>query len=192
MSWPSGSWICGRGHAWVQGARAGEEGVRGQLGPWLQLGCLSVGPPPRASPAGGRAAAGVRPFASSLQGRSKAREAAFPLAHHPLPAPPSPLSVVHVHVPYAHPRDPPAEVRAHTCVPALSAPHPSRPRRNQAALFGGNPRYENVPLIGRGSPPPTVSWAPQANAQTLLGRGVQLKRKPPGDPVNPSHRNRKE
>ncbi|XP_037347680.1 protein tweety homolog 2 [Talpa occidentalis] len=28
---------------------------------------------------------------------------------------------------------------------------------NQALLFGGNPRYENVPLIGRGSPPPTYS-----------------------------------
>ncbi|XP_070336132.1 protein tweety homolog 2 isoform X1 [Odocoileus virginianus] len=28
---------------------------------------------------------------------------------------------------------------------------------NQAALFGGSPRYENVPLIGRGSPPPTYS-----------------------------------
>ncbi|XP_037679325.1 protein tweety homolog 2-like [Choloepus didactylus] len=28
---------------------------------------------------------------------------------------------------------------------------------NQAVLFGGNPRYENVPLIGRGSPPPTYS-----------------------------------
>ncbi|XP_069728354.1 protein tweety homolog 2 isoform X3 [Phaenicophaeus curvirostris] len=27
---------------------------------------------------------------------------------------------------------------------------------NQAVLFGGNPRYENVPLIGRGSPPPTL------------------------------------
>ncbi|XP_017499493.2 protein tweety homolog 2 isoform X2 [Manis javanica] len=27
---------------------------------------------------------------------------------------------------------------------------------NQAVLFGGNPRYENVPLIGRGSPPPTI------------------------------------
>ncbi|KAF6097974.1 tweety family member 2 [Phyllostomus discolor] len=31
---------------------------------------------------------------------------------------------------------------------------------NQAVLFGGNPRYENTPLIGRGSPPPTVTWAP--------------------------------
>ncbi|KAB0400677.1 hypothetical protein E2I00_008302, partial [Balaenoptera physalus] len=28
---------------------------------------------------------------------------------------------------------------------------------NQAVLFSGNPRYENVPLIGRGSPPPTYS-----------------------------------
>uniref|UniRef100_G1PQ31 Protein tweety homolog n=1 Tax=Myotis lucifugus TaxID=59463 RepID=G1PQ31_MYOLU len=28
---------------------------------------------------------------------------------------------------------------------------------NQAMLFGGNPRYENTPLIGRGSPPPTYS-----------------------------------
>lgn len=33
--------------------------------------------------------------------------------------------------------------------------------RNQNALFGGTPRYENVPLIGRGSPPPSVRWAPQ-------------------------------
>uniref|UniRef100_A0A8C1AVF3 Protein tweety homolog n=1 Tax=Cyprinus carpio carpio TaxID=630221 RepID=A0A8C1AVF3_CYPCA len=33
---------------------------------------------------------------------------------------------------------------------------------NQSALFGGNPRYENVPLIGRGSPPPSVRWAPEA------------------------------
>lgn len=26
-------------------------------------------------------------------------------------------------------------------------------------LFGGTPRYENAPLIGRGSPPPTVTLA---------------------------------
>lgn len=31
--------------------------------------------------------------------------------------------------------------------------------RNQSMLFAGNPRYENVPLIGRGSPPPSVSKA---------------------------------
>uniref|UniRef100_A0A8C5H3K2 Protein tweety homolog n=1 Tax=Gouania willdenowi TaxID=441366 RepID=A0A8C5H3K2_GOUWI len=29
---------------------------------------------------------------------------------------------------------------------------------NQTALFGGNPRFENVPLIGRGSPPPSHSY----------------------------------
>nr|XP_057905781.1 protein tweety homolog 2-like isoform X1 [Doryrhamphus excisus] len=28
---------------------------------------------------------------------------------------------------------------------------------NQTMLFGGSPRYENVPLIGRGSPPPSYS-----------------------------------
>ncbi|XP_061606101.1 protein tweety homolog 2-like isoform X1 [Phyllopteryx taeniolatus] len=28
---------------------------------------------------------------------------------------------------------------------------------NQSMLFGGSPRYENVPLIGRGSPPPSYS-----------------------------------
>ncbi|XP_058232200.1 protein tweety homolog 2-like isoform X2 [Hemibagrus wyckioides] len=28
---------------------------------------------------------------------------------------------------------------------------------NQSMLFAGNPRYENVPLIGRGSPPPSYS-----------------------------------
>lgn len=38
------------------------------------------------------------------------------------------------------------------------------PSRNQAVLFGGNPRYENVPLIGRGSPPPTVRWATEAKS----------------------------
>uniref|UniRef100_A0A8C5CQI6 Protein tweety homolog n=1 Tax=Gadus morhua TaxID=8049 RepID=A0A8C5CQI6_GADMO len=32
---------------------------------------------------------------------------------------------------------------------------------NQSMLFGGNPRYENVPLIGRGSPPPSVGLPPQ-------------------------------
>nr|XP_033817812.1 protein tweety homolog 2 isoform X2 [Geotrypetes seraphini] len=38
---------------------------------------------------------------------------------------------------------------------------------NQAVLFGGNPRYENVPLIGRGSPPPTVCWAPSSTKSIL-------------------------
>ncbi len=47
-------------------------------------------------------------------------------------------------------------------------PHLSRVlssfHRNQTALFGGNPRYENVPLIGRGSPPPSVRWVPGAKS----------------------------
>lgn len=47
------------------------------------------------------------------------------------------------------------------------------PPRNQAVLFGGNPRYENVPLIGRGSPPPTVRWATGAKALWHPG-GVTL------------------
>ncbi|XP_062937238.1 protein tweety homolog 2 isoform X2 [Cynocephalus volans] len=38
---------------------------------------------------------------------------------------------------------------------------------NQAMLFGGNPRYENVPLIGRGSPPPTYSPSMRATYLTV-------------------------
>ncbi|XP_009067574.1 PREDICTED: protein tweety homolog 2, partial [Acanthisitta chloris] len=41
---------------------------------------------------------------------------------------------------------------------------------NQAVLFGGNPRYENVPLIGRGSPPPTYSPSMRA---TYLSVGAE-------------------
>ncbi|XP_037699213.1 protein tweety homolog 2-like [Choloepus didactylus] len=40
---------------------------------------------------------------------------------------------------------------------------------NQAVLFGGNPRYENVPLIGRGSPPPTYSTE-TCDTRWLFGR----------------------
>lgn len=53
----------------------------------------------------------------------------------------------------------------------------SRPCRNQAVLFGGNPRYENTPLIGRGSPPPTVTglpqqgWAEEFLSQVPVGEG---------------------
>ncbi|KAM4821740.1 protein tweety homolog 2 isoform X2 [Urocitellus parryii] len=38
---------------------------------------------------------------------------------------------------------------------------------NQAMLFGGNPRYENVPLIGRGSPPPTYSPSMRATYMSV-------------------------
>ncbi|KAM9044113.1 protein tweety homolog 2 isoform 3-T3 [Megaptera novaeangliae] len=44
---------------------------------------------------------------------------------------------------------------------------------NQAVLFGGNPRYENVPLIGRGSPPPTISIRPDCHAhRRLSAKGI--------------------
>ncbi|XP_061763674.1 protein tweety homolog 2 isoform X4 [Nerophis ophidion] len=48
--------------------------------------------------------------------------------------------------------------------PPLSNP-PMGDYMNQTALFGGNPRYENVPLIGRGSPPP--SYSPSMRATYL-------------------------
>ncbi|ELK12405.1 protein tweety homolog 2 isoform X3 [Pteropus alecto] len=38
---------------------------------------------------------------------------------------------------------------------------------NQAMLFGGNPRYENMPLIGRGSPPPTYSPSMRATYMSV-------------------------
>ncbi|XP_032068046.1 protein tweety homolog 2 isoform X1 [Thamnophis elegans] len=46
---------------------------------------------------------------------------------------------------------------------------------NQAVLFGGNPRYENVPLIGRGSPPPTYSPSMRA---TYLAVNDDFRRQP--------------
>lgn len=42
------------------------------------------------------------------------------------------------------------------CTHALLIPVSVHQFRNQSMLFAGNPRYENVPLIGRGSPPPSV------------------------------------
>ncbi|XP_053850483.1 protein tweety homolog 2 [Vidua macroura] len=44
---------------------------------------------------------------------------------------------------------------------------------NQAALFGGNPRYENVPLIGRGSPPPTYSPSMRATYLAVTDERVR-------------------
>uniref|UniRef100_A0A4W3KFZ9 Protein tweety homolog n=2 Tax=Callorhinchus milii TaxID=7868 RepID=A0A4W3KFZ9_CALMI len=46
--------------------------------------------------------------------------------------------------------------------PTSTAPAPEY--MNNTVLFGGNPRYENVPLIGRNSPPPSVRWASQGNS----------------------------
>ncbi|XP_016381122.1 protein tweety homolog 2-like [Sinocyclocheilus rhinocerous] len=46
--------------------------------------------------------------------------------------------------------------------------------RNQSALFGGNPRYENVPLIGRGSPPPSLYSQPYRNRYSPTMRATYL------------------
>ncbi|XP_051769700.1 protein tweety homolog 2 isoform X1 [Ctenopharyngodon idella] len=45
---------------------------------------------------------------------------------------------------------------------------------NQSALFGGNPRYENVPLIGRGSPPPSLYSQPYINRYSPTMRATYL------------------
>ncbi|XP_041077094.1 protein tweety homolog 2-like isoform X1 [Polyodon spathula] len=50
---------------------------------------------------------------------------------------------------------------------------------NQSVLFGGNPRYENVPLIGRGSPPPSPfkkkRYSPSMRATYLSVTDDQLR-----------------
>ncbi|XP_072312589.1 protein tweety homolog 2 isoform X2 [Eucyclogobius newberryi] len=54
----------------------------------------------------------------------------------------------------------PAAAAAGAAAAAAAAEH-----MNHTALFGGTPRYENVPLIGRGSPPP--SYSPTMRASYL-------------------------
>uniref|UniRef100_A0AAX7VQC1 Protein tweety homolog n=1 Tax=Astatotilapia calliptera TaxID=8154 RepID=A0AAX7VQC1_ASTCA len=49
-----------------------------------------------------------------------------------------------------------SQTSLHPPAPAVSNA-PMSEYMNHTALFGGNPRYENVPLIGRGSPPPSYS-----------------------------------
>ncbi|XP_047657122.1 protein tweety homolog 2-like isoform X3 [Tachysurus fulvidraco] len=44
---------------------------------------------------------------------------------------------------------------------------------NQSMLFAGNPRYENVPLIGRGSPPP--SYSPSMRTTYLSMTDAQIR-----------------
>uniref|UniRef100_A0A665U6M2 Protein tweety homolog n=1 Tax=Echeneis naucrates TaxID=173247 RepID=A0A665U6M2_ECHNA len=44
---------------------------------------------------------------------------------------------------------------------------------NQSMLFGGSPRYENVPLIGRGSPPP--SYSPSMRTAYLSMTDTQIR-----------------
>uniref|UniRef100_A0A1A8DX93 Protein tweety homolog n=1 Tax=Nothobranchius kadleci TaxID=1051664 RepID=A0A1A8DX93_NOTKA len=50
-----------------------------------------------------------------------------------------------------------SQASLHPPAPTVSNNAPMSEYMNQTALFGGNPRYENVPLIGRGSPPPSYS-----------------------------------
>uniref|UniRef100_A0A3Q3X8T0 Protein tweety homolog n=1 Tax=Mola mola TaxID=94237 RepID=A0A3Q3X8T0_MOLML len=52
----------------------------------------------------------------------------------------------------------------HPPAPAVSNA-PMSEYMNQTVLFGGTPRFENVPLIGRGSPPP--SYSPSMRATYL-------------------------
>uniref|UniRef100_A0A8K9X516 Protein tweety homolog n=1 Tax=Oncorhynchus mykiss TaxID=8022 RepID=A0A8K9X516_ONCMY len=52
--------------------------------------------------------------------------------------------------------------------PQTAAILPTSEYMNQSMLFGGNPRYENVPLIGRGSPPPSVRWPLTLEARSLV------------------------
>lgn len=104
---------------------------------------------------------------------------------------PSTLSMVCFHA-HSHMHTPlvPSCRNLHTaptpCFPLMSSL--STPR-NQAVLFGGNPRYENVPLIGRGSPPPTVSGAPgQSHGCGPCWGNTD---KTSANPENPMHKGRK-
>ncbi|XP_053709703.1 protein tweety homolog 2 isoform X1 [Synchiropus splendidus] len=59
--------------------------------------------------------------------------------------------------------------------PAPTVSHPTIPDyMNQTALFGGNPRYENVPLIGRGSPPPSIYSQQYMNRYSPTMRATYL------------------
>ncbi|XP_075999246.1 protein tweety homolog 2-like isoform X2 [Genypterus blacodes] len=56
---------------------------------------------------------------------------------------------------------------------AASNVMPSSEYMNQSMLFAGNPRYENVPLIGRGSPPP--SYSPSMRTTYLSMTDAQIR-----------------
>ncbi|KAK6312428.1 hypothetical protein J4Q44_G00180920 [Coregonus suidteri] len=57
--------------------------------------------------------------------------------------------------------------------PQTAAILPTSEYMNQSMLFGGNPRYENVPLIGRGSPPP--SYSPRMRTTYLSMTDTQIR-----------------
>ncbi|KAI4903788.1 hypothetical protein NFI96_016463 [Prochilodus magdalenae] len=57
--------------------------------------------------------------------------------------------------------------------PQTTSTAPAAEYMNQSMLFGGNPRYENVPLIGRGSPPP--SYSPSMRTTYLSMTDAQIR-----------------
>uniref|UniRef100_A0A4W5P3X4 Protein tweety homolog n=1 Tax=Hucho hucho TaxID=62062 RepID=A0A4W5P3X4_9TELE len=57
--------------------------------------------------------------------------------------------------------------------PQTAAILPTSEYMNQSMLFGGNPCYENVPLIGRGSPPP--SYSPRMRTTDLSITDAQIR-----------------
>ncbi|XP_030611546.1 protein tweety homolog 2 isoform X3 [Archocentrus centrarchus] len=61
----------------------------------------------------------------------------------------------------------------HPPAPAVSNA-PVSEYMNHTALFGGNPRYENVPLIGRGSPPPSIYSQQYRNRYSPTMRATYL------------------
>ncbi|XP_062875058.1 protein tweety homolog 2-like isoform X2 [Trichomycterus rosablanca] len=65
-----------------------------------------------------------------------------------------------------------SQTSLHPPPPAASNPPPPE-YMNQASLFGENPRYENVPLIGRGSPPP--SYSPSMRTTYLSMTDAQIR-----------------
>ncbi|MCI4385092.1 hypothetical protein PGIGA_G00046390 [Pangasianodon gigas] len=57
--------------------------------------------------------------------------------------------------------------------PPATSTAPPPEYMNQSMLFAGNPRYENVPLIGRGSPPP--SYSPSMRTTYLSMTDAQMR-----------------
>ncbi|KAJ7989947.1 hypothetical protein DPEC_G00309760 [Dallia pectoralis] len=57
--------------------------------------------------------------------------------------------------------------------PQVASNLPTTEYMNQSMLFGGNPQYENVPLIGRGSPPPMYSPSMRATYRSTSDAQVR-------------------
>ncbi|XP_061159213.1 protein tweety homolog 2-like isoform X5 [Syngnathus typhle] len=66
-----------------------------------------------------------------------------------------------------------SQASIHPSPQADAAVPPAPEYMNQSMLFGGSPRYENVPLICRGSPPP--SYSPGTRTTYLSTTEVQIR-----------------